>query len=147
MKKKILVVGLIFMGIIVLLVHQYTASTVTQEKVVKEFRDNNNYFNVIKEYLLTQPENYYININSYSSDIKDLRVVEAVSYLVNNLNYKRIYTHGEPHNSECYYIIFLKDGNDNDEFGIIYTHSKVAYGMEMEMIENNWYFHWMGYGY
>lgn len=147
MKKKILVVGVILIGMIILLRYQYSSKVITQEKVIKEFTDNSDYFNVIKGYLLAQPKNYYINIATYSDDIKDIRVVEAISYLVHNLNYKKIYTHGEPHNSDDYYIIFLKGGNDNDEFGIIYTHSRVDYGMAMELIADNWYFHWMGYGY
>lgn len=130
-----------------MLKYQYSNRAITQEKVIEEFNSNSYYFNVIKEYLLAQPKDYYININTYGDDIKDVKVLEAVSYLVHNLNYKRIYTYGEPHNSENYYIIFLKDGNHDDEFGVIYTHSKVDYGMTMELISNNWYFHWMGYDY
>lgn len=147
MKKKVFVVGFVFIGIIILLMYHYSNSAITQEKVIAEFNSDSYYFNVIKEYLLTQPKDYYINTKTYSADIKDIQVVQAVNYLVHNLNYKRIYTHGEPQNNEDYYIIFVKSGNNNDEFGIIYTHSKVDYGMTMEQITNNWYFHWMGYGY
>ncbi len=147
MMKKILVVVIILIGVFILLKSQYSTEVITQEKIIEEFNDNRDYFNVIKEYLLSQPENYYINIDTYSDDINNPEVVEAITYLVNDLNYKKIYTSGQSHNTENYYMIFLKNGNDSDELGVIYTNSTVDYGMTMELIADNWYFHWMGYDY
>ena len=147
MKKKLLILCLSIIGIMLFLVYLNLSNKVTQESIEAEFHNNRYYFNVVKEYLLTQPEDYYINFETYRRDISDEKVVESIRYLIKDLKYDRIYVSGDPKSDRDYFIVFTKYANHSEEFGVLYTYSKSKHGLAMEWIEDNWYFHWIGYGY
>lgn len=136
----------LFLIVFAIILYNILNPKLTKENVVNEFVKNKQHFEVVKNYLLTKDGDYYINIKSYNEDIKDENIKESTGYLVNKVGYKRIYNFIPENNQNTKYVVFLRGGNDRDEFGIIYTEQKRDdYGMTMDLIGDGWYFHWMGY--
>ena len=146
MQKRYILMMCLFLIVFAIILYNILNPKLTKENVVNEFVKNKQHFEVVKNYLLTKDGDYYINIKSYNEDIKDENIKESTGYLVNKVGYKRIYNFIPENNQNTKYVVFLRGGNDRDEFGIIYTEQKRDdYGMTMDLIGDGWYFHWMGY--
>ena len=143
-KKKILIVIFCIFAIIsCFAIYSFMNPKITKENVVSVFNENRQHFITIKDYLLTKEDNYYVDFDTYNDEIEDENVKISIRYLFNKLGYGRIYKYDD---QQDHYIIFLRGGNDNDEFGVIFTiNGTCEYGTANHLIYDNWYFYWVGF--
>lgn len=119
-------------------------SKITKESIISEFETNRQHFNTIKDYMLDKDDKYYINLSSKEFSINDQTTRNSVEFLVNKIGYKKIYNNAMKPTGKA--LIFLRVGNNKDEFGIVYMgHEGFDFGMESEYLGDGWYFYWIGY--
>lgn len=144
-RKIIITITLIFVIGIGIFFYNLLNVKITKESVISDFNQNKEHFTIVKDYLMTQSEDYYINLNSYKEDIDDENVKNSVDHLV-NMGYSKMYNIPVSNSTESMYIAFIRKGNDKDEFGVIFAqHKSNNYGLVMDLIGNDWYYHWMGF--
>ncbi len=114
----------------------------TKEYIVNEFEENKHYFELVQEYIYTQPLGYYVSKKNYKETIKDEEVINAITYIFDELEYDDIFTLKEINYKQSF-IIFLKYTPGPPEVGIVYTENKMKYGLIMDKIIGNWHFHWL----
>lgn len=143
-KKRMLIFILcIFVIISCFAIYSFVNPKITKENVVSVFNENRQHFITIKDYLLIKEDKYYIDFDTYNDEIEDEHVKMSIRYLINKLGYRRIYKYDD---QQDHYIIFLRGGNDNDEFGVIFTiNGTCRYGAANHLIYDNWYFYWVGF--
>ncbi len=156
-KKRYVVGGLIVLIAALCIMIRWQAyqgsKVINQESVTSEFYDYTREFNIIRDYMVTQPNGYYTPPESYKEETDNIELQQALECVIKELGYGSIKNY---RTEEDHYILFIKDypckgvckGKYEcyQEYGLIYkVMGEGKYGAIMEPIGEGWYYHWVGY--
>jgi hypothetical protein len=149
-----------FLVFIILFCYIYQ-TTVTKERIIKQFKENIESFERIKQFAQDTEGDLYIDNNTdtliISNDkiknslndspykivkLDDLSIKSDIIKVINGLKYVGIYEEGGPALDGV--IIFSRTVG-SEEQGIAYCEDDTfAYGMRNEKIADCWYYFWIG---
>ncbi len=143
---KIIIVTIISFIFITAIVKTYQGPPDICQDKEYVVNDNIHYFETVKNYFLEQGIQYYTVREDYKEVIKDIEVVDAITYILEELEYDMIECIQTEKNNNPY-IIFIKGIKSNIETGIIYTKNESKYRYVMDEISGDWHFHGHLYPY
>lgn len=143
MKKIIISIICISIVIAGFILYNIFTPKITRESVISEFNNNKKHFTIVRDYLMTKKDNYYINNKTYHDDIKDENVKKSVDYLIQKIGYKEICIRFPMSATGISKeIIFVRENNSDGEFGIEYDCTP-AENIPSEDVKlgDGWYFY------
>lgn len=136
--KKIRTTALICGTLIALML--ILSPMLTKKRIVDDFKNNKQYFNTVKDYLLTKEIGYNINKNN-KEDIDDKDVKEAADYLMNKLGYEKMHNYSlVVSDFKLLYVTFYLEEHNGLQLGMIYTSEPDKSGLITDFVEDDWYY-------